>query len=216
MKFLPSTFILFLSALFFTGALIYFLNNDFWQDEMYTITHFIYVPFKAVFTDYHTTNNHILFSFLMKSYQKLFLPSGIEFILWHPFLFRLVPFLISLFNAFLFYRLVLKYYGKPTAVIALSFWLTTICLIDFGVQLRGYSLNILVCTIQYFNFLRVLRKEEVSWSDILVLFVVSLFSLFVMPSNIYLFLSYLFFCGLLFIKPPIGKLFTENRALRKN
>ena len=63
MKYPPSSFIVFLSALFFTSALLYFFNNDFWQDEIYTITHFIYVPFKTVVTDYHTTNNHILFFF---------------------------------------------------------------------------------------------------------------------------------------------------------
>jgi hypothetical protein len=216
MKYLHSRFILFLSILFFTGALLYFLNNDFWQDEIYTITHFIYVPFKIVFTDYHTTNNHILFSVLMKSYQGIFLPGNIDFILLHPFMLRVVPIFISLFNAVLFYRLALKYYGKATALTGLSFWVTTICLVDFGVQLRGYSLNILACTIQYFSFLHFLRKEIITWRNIVVLATIFLITLLIMPTNIYLFLSYILLCGLLLLIPSVGTLFIPIRVRRAN
>ena len=216
MKYPPSTYIVFLSALFFTGSLLYFFNNDFWQDEIYTITHFIYVPFKTVVTDYHTTNNHILFSFLMKSYQELFLPGGVDFILYHPFLFRAIPVFISLFSAFLFYRLVVRYYGKAAALTGFSFWVTTICLVDFGAQIRGYSLNILICMIQYFNFLHVLRKETIKWRNIFVLAGLSFITLLVMPTNIYLLLSYMLLCGLLLLKPSLGKLLTASHVRRAN
>lgn len=211
-----STFIGFLSALFFTGALLYFFNNDFWQDEIYTITHFIYVPFKTVLTDYHTTNNHILFSFLMKGYRELFLPDGTDFILFHPFLLRVIPIFISLFSAFLFYRLVARYYGKAAALTGLSFWVTTICVVDFGAQIRGYSLTILVCMIQYFNFLHLLRKETVTWRNICVLAGLSFITLLVMPTNIYVLLSYMLLCGLLLLKPYLAKLFTTIQVRRAN
>ena len=39
------------------------LNNDFWNDELYTLDKFTFVPISQTLWDYHVPNNHIFFQF---------------------------------------------------------------------------------------------------------------------------------------------------------
>ena len=48
------------------------LNNDLWNDEIYTLEKFTLVHiFKTTITDYHVPNNHILYNIFNHFYLKL-------------------------------------------------------------------------------------------------------------------------------------------------
>ena len=109
----------FLSIIAFFLGLLYFINNDFWQDEIYSVYHFVFVPAKTTITDYHTTNNHILFSLILNLYRTLFGFQQIS-VLNQPWLLRIIPFIISVINVITLFKLSEREYGRTTAVIVTS------------------------------------------------------------------------------------------------
>ncbi|MFK7775093.1 MAG: hypothetical protein AB8F94_23330 [Saprospiraceae bacterium] len=44
------------------------LNLDFWNDEIYTLKHFIFAPIATTLSDYHVPNNHIFFNLINNIY----------------------------------------------------------------------------------------------------------------------------------------------------
>ena len=38
------------------------INLDFWNDEIYTLKHFVFAPITTTLSDYHVPNNHIFFN----------------------------------------------------------------------------------------------------------------------------------------------------------
>ena len=49
------------------------LNNEMWNDEIYTLLHFVLVPLQTTLFDYHVPNNHIFFSLLIKNHMFNFI-----------------------------------------------------------------------------------------------------------------------------------------------
>ncbi len=202
------------SLLLFFLALVFFLNNDFWQDEIYTIEHFIFVSWNIFLTDYHSTNNHIFFNGVVKFFANLFGINSTLQALEHPYLLRIFPFLFTVLSVIIFYRGFSKHYGKMFAETGVSILCTTVVLLDFGAQLRGYSLSILLSIIQYFTFLNII-KYKYRKPQFIILFLVTASSLLCLPTNIYLVFTYLFFCTVLFLKPSVSIHFLNKKLSRK-
>jgi hypothetical protein len=202
------------SLLLFCLALVFFLNNDFWQDEIYTIEHFIFVSWNIFLTDYHSTNNHIFFNGVVKFFANLFGINSTLQALEHPYLLRIFPFLFTVLSVIIFYRGFSKHYGKMFAETGVSILCTTVVLLDFGAQLRGYSLSILLSIIQYFTFLNII-KYKYRKPQFIILFLVTASSLLCLPTNIYLVFTYLFFCTVLFLKPSVSIHFLNKKLSRK-
>ncbi len=160
----------------------YFLNNDFWQDEVYTLEHFVFVPWKTVLTDYHSTNNHILFSATVKAVSSLFGITSMYEAMERPYLVRLVPFLFTILSVLFFYLNTKKHYGREFAITGTSVLCTSILFIDFGIQLRGYSLSIFLSIVNYFIFLKVIKQRP--GRGLLLLFETTLLYLLCLPTNI--------------------------------
>ena len=93
-----------ISFLFFAGIQLFFLQNDFWQDEVYTLFHFVFVPLHTTITNYHSTNNHVLFSVLNNIIKQIFNFSQLSDVLLHPYLLRSIPTIISLLTVFIIYK----------------------------------------------------------------------------------------------------------------
>ncbi|MCU7550027.1 hypothetical protein OCK74_12945 [Chitinophagaceae bacterium LB-8] len=193
----------------FCSGLIFFLCNDFWQDEVYTLVHFDFVPFKTTLFDYHSTNNHVLFNVSVQWFARIFGINDIKSALEAPYLLRLIPFLYSILGVVIFYFGARNHYGRHFAEVGVSIWCTSIVIIDFGVQLRGYSLSILLTLLQYFVFLDLLKNKP-TFKKVAYFILLSGLSLLCLPTNIYINVSYLIFCFTLCLFP-----FTSYTFLKK-
>lgn len=191
-----------------------FLHNDFWQDEIYTLQHFVFVPWKTVLTDYHSTNNHILFSVLVKALTGLAGMHSLVDAIETPYLVRAVPFFFALLSVIFFYRGMLKHYGRSFALTGVSVFCTSIVFVDFAVQLRGYSLSILITVLLLFAFIDFFKNDSNRW-HVFILFLLNGLNLLCLPTNIYLSVAILFFCLLLFIRPEVAVLFFNKKVQRR-
>jgi len=203
------------SVLIYLILTAYFLTNDFWQDEIYTIDHFVFQSWKTVFTDYHSTNNHIAFNGIVKFLITILDISQVKTVMTNPWIIRLVPYCFSLLSLVVLYRAARNYYGLDVALAATSVLATSIVFVGFGVQLRGYSFTILLSTIQYFSFLQLLNGVKTNRSAI-VLFSATILNLICLPTNIYLVASYLLFCAIILFVPKLNQNVFDIKSLRKN
>ncbi len=215
-KHLFGKLLLSLSFLFFVVVLFVFLQNDFWQDEIYTLVHFVFVPLHTTVTDYHSTNNHVLFSLLNNLVRSCFFYQSLSSVLLHPYLLRIVPVTISLLTIVLLYRQITKAYGKCAAIICSSIWLTTFPLLCFASQFRGYALSVLLIMLQYFYFEKAIKTNSVSLQQWLLLLLFTNLSLLCLPTNIYIEASYLLLCIILFIKPNLSIYFFDTTVQKSD
>ncbi len=208
-------FILLITLSIFSYCLTYLLNNDFWQDEIYTLEHFIFVPLKTTLFDYHSTNNHIAFNVVVSLFARVFGMKNTFDALEMPYLLRLFPLIFSLLGLVFFYRGLNKHYGHSFAELGVSIWCTSIVFIDFGVQLRGYSLSIFLTVLQYFVFLDMM-KGNISILRLLSFTLLTALSLLCLPTNIYIALFYLIFCFIIFLAPDVSHFFFNRKVPAKD
>lgn len=76
------------------------------------------------------------------------------------YLVRSVPSLFAALSGICIYRGMLKHYGRLFALAGISVFCTSIVYVEFAVQVRGYSLRILITVLQLFALLNVVRKEH--------------------------------------------------------
>ncbi|MBX2932109.1 MAG: hypothetical protein KF781_09200 [Chitinophagaceae bacterium] len=203
-------FIIFASCILFIAIVLSHINNDFWQDEIYTLVHFVFTPFSTTLFDYHVANNHILFNFLLNIERQLLGINDIKEVLFHPFYVRVIPFIISIIGIVVFYVAMKKLYGNKFALIALSVYVTTFSLINFSVQLRGYALNVLLCTILVYYFIKSFKEQYFSNTHFLKLLFATLLVVVCLPVNIYLISAMVMLPILLLIKPTLSPYISNN------
>ena len=68
------------------------LNLDFWNDEIYTLKNFVFVPLSTTLLDYHVPNNHIFFNFLNNVYLKTIGIENLFDLMNNPAQLRILPF----------------------------------------------------------------------------------------------------------------------------
>ncbi|MCZ2299567.1 MAG: glycosyltransferase family 39 protein, partial [Chitinophagales bacterium] len=209
------TAITLISCIFFIFSSLFFINNDFWQDEIYTLTHFVFTPFTTTLFDYHVANNHIAFNFLLNVLRRVGGINEVQEILNHPYYFRILPFTISVLNLLVIYVTSKQLYHKKFALIATSVFATTFTAINFSVQLRGYSLNILVCTLLMYYFLKMIKMQDFQLKNFIALLLLSACSIFVLPTNVYLVIALCVLIMLFFINPSLQNYFLENKFKRR-
>lgn len=211
----PVTFVLLSSFLFFCGVLFYFLPNDYWQDEVYTLYHFVFVSPATTLTNYHSTNNHVLYSLLCNGIRVLLGFTQLSQALLHPYVLRSIPVVLSIAAVIIFYKKTATGYGKEAAIICASIWLTTFPVLCFGSQMRGYALSIFIVTLQYFSFSRIIQSGRITGLRWLSLFAFTSLSLLCLPTNIYIEASYGLLCAILFVLPSFS-IFLFNVSVPKN
>ncbi|HNE92605.1 MAG TPA: hypothetical protein PKZ66_00665 [Chitinophagaceae bacterium] len=180
-----SKLIVLITCFVFLGCALFFINNNFWQDEIYTLIHFVFVPFKTALTNYHNANNHILFSLVLNIHKQIAGINNLQQALLNPVYFRIIPFIISTFSFIIFYTITAKIYGKQIALIASSVFASTFALLNFSVQLRGYSLSTFLAIIQTYYFLKIIKNQVVLKTDFIKLFIATSLCIFCLPVNVY-------------------------------
>lgn len=177
--------ILYLLFVIVVAQLVYLSFNEFWQDELYSIYHFQLVPFTTILFDYHTTNNHILYNFLCSIFLKANNLLSFSEVLEKPYLLRSLSGLFSLFSIVLLYRKSRKNYGKDAAYLIVFVLLTSVIFIDFCMQARGYSLGMLLVTLQVFTFHELRKGWYKDIGKICQLGVYSVLLMLLLPTNVY-------------------------------
>jgi hypothetical protein len=175
----------FIVVLIASVANLLFINNELWQDELYTLDHFVLVPIGTTLTDYHSSNNHIVFSLIANIYLKARGVNSLGQILNDPIIIRILPYLFTLLSVASFYLLSKKIFGSLLTTIASIVFLTSLQTYSFGTQVRGYALEVLLCTL---HFLLILRYKQTGNNKLLFfILVIGTLELVNLPSTLYLY-----------------------------
>jgi hypothetical protein len=202
------------TIILFILAHLFFINNDFWQDEIYTLVYFVFESYKTILTNYQNTNNHILFNFLIKTIGHGLGIRNLLASLEQPYILRLILLCITLITLRIFYKVTSAHYGRSFAETSTIILCTTIVYLNFAVQLRGYSLSILFIIWQFSAITRVLNSKKLTTAAF-YLFLSTLLALLCIPTNLYLTASYFIFCALLTIWPGISNIFFQHPIPRR-
>jgi len=165
------------------------INIDFWNDEIYTIQHFVFTSLYNIVSDYHSSNNHIFFNLINNIYLKITSIDSISTLFDNPWKLRIVPFIYSVFTAYFTYKTGAKFLNRTVGLLALIILMTTLPYYNFSLQIRGYGLSMMLCVmlvyylLSYFNNLK--RKELIKTGLLACLLFYSI------PSNLYFLLSIL-------------------------
>ncbi|WNJ20119.1 hypothetical protein [Pontibacter sp. G13] len=117
------------------------MQLDFWNDELYTLKFFTFVPISQTLTDYHVPNNHLFCNLLNNLYLKLAGIDSMEQLMDHPVLLRMVPAAYALWTLLGIYRLGKRLVSRETGWLTALVLLTSLPYVWFVVQIRGYGLS---------------------------------------------------------------------------
>jgi hypothetical protein len=129
------------------------LMLELWNDELYSFLFFQRVPMLQTVTDYHETNNHVLYNLIQNLWIRITGNSELSWYLERPWLLRVPTFIYSLVSCVTLGSGLLRRYGPGIAVLGLTLLLTSIPYFNFAMQGRAYGLLIMVGTLQLFGFL---------------------------------------------------------------
>ncbi len=177
--------IILIAFLFFFAFKYQDLYLGFWNDEVYSLQHFVFVPWSNVFNDYHVPNNHILFNAINKLYYSLIGIHDLATALRHPEKLRML-FLIYVFVCFTYmFKLISFISNRKMAAIGLTILIGTIPFLNYSLQARGYMLSTsLVAGLLYHLYAYL---HSCRWFHLIVLSIYSFALAYISPSN-YLFL----------------------------
>lgn len=168
------------------------LHLDFWNDEIYTLKNFVFVPLSTTLSDYHVPNNHIFFNLINNIYLKIINVENLFDLMDQPFLIRLFPFLYSILTLSYVYFFGKKFFNIAVGILSVIILLSSISFFNFGLQLRGYSLSmmLLVMLIYHsFNYIKEKKKRDVA-----LMIILSCLAFYTVPVNLYPILGvFLFF-----------------------
>jgi len=170
------------------------INLDFWNDEIYTLKHFTFVPLEAIVTDYHVPNNHVLFNLINSIYLKVFGVGTIYTLMDTPYVLRVIPLIYAFLTLFITYKIGRKFFNRQVGLMGCIALMTTLAYYNFSLQIRGYGLSTLLlgCIVYYsLSYLRSSKKRLV-----LIIIVLSALLFYTIPSNIYGIACVMFIVGL--------------------
>ncbi len=176
----------------------FYLYNDLWQDEIYTLDNFVLVPLSQTISDYHSTNNHIIFNLFANFYLQVLHINRIETLLNNPYIIRLLPFSFSLFGLLIFYLSFKKLYGSLYAILTTSIYLSSIQFYTFACQVRGYSMDLLFVIILLNSIFLYKKNQEIKYLSFII--VSGTLLLINLPSTIYFFLTLILLIFYAFLK----------------
>ena len=201
--------LLFATVLF--GWLVYsFVNVDFWNDEIYTLKAFTFVPLHTTLTDYHAPNNHVFLNLVDNLYLRLLGINTLKQLMQTPYKLRCLMVFYALLTAIYLYLFVRAVSNKNTAALAIVILLSTMPYCNFFWEVRGYGLSTLFnAAILYHGYH---FSEQLRWKNaIALLFCVSL-CIYTLPTNLYLMIAWLGFIFLQLVCTQFYLYYTQKRA----
>lgn len=169
-----------------------YLFLDLWNDELYTLEHFVFVPKLITVTDYHVPNNHVFASLLLGVWTQAQGIHGLHDILEVPWNLRLLMLMITAGGVALTYlagEQTLRYAGLLSALV-LCF---TIPFLNFSLQVRGYGISMALMAAMLW-----LVTSRCTWWTLIALTLCSALMAYTIPSNYYPVVAVGAGCGLCF------------------
>jgi hypothetical protein len=177
-------FLIFLPFLFWLRR---YLNIDFWYDEVFTLTNYVFCPIAKTLSDYSFPNNHIFANLLNNLYLRILGIKDIYQLLATPYKIRLLELFYTGVGLFYLYRIGKEFFDENVAFLSLSVLTTTVTYYNFVLQVRGFSLSLMLVTILLFYILKYIEAPRPLSALIIILS--TAFLLYAIPSNLYLLLG---------------------------
>src|SRR6185436_19317157 len=181
--FLNKKFLLFLALLPFFYMTYSFASLDFWNDEMYSLRYFTFVPLATTVTDYHVPNNHIFFNLLNQIFLRTAGISDLHRLMDDPFLIRLLPFIYSLGTLFYLWLTGKKFFNEFTAFLSVAILATTFPFFSYFLQMRGYGLSMFFLMVMIYHTWNL--ESNFSRKDFLLVVLAVCLSIYTIPLNLY-------------------------------
>ncbi|MEM6966526.1 MAG: glycosyltransferase family 39 protein [Bacteroidota bacterium] len=175
------------------------LRLDFWNDEIYTLKNFVFVPISTTLTDYHIPNNHIFFNLLNNIFLKLIGIHHLHDLMENPILVRILPFTYALMTLWLVYFFGKKFFSLSVGILSVIILLTSVGFFNFGLQVRGYSLSMLLLMTMIYGSASYIRADKNKYLYLTA--VAACLAFFTVPINIYPILgtaTFFFFASVFF------------------
>ena len=144
--------------LFFIVIHIGHLKADFWNDEIYSLTHFSLVSTETTIVDYHTTNNHIFYNLINNIYLKFLGISSIYELMDASYILRILPLMYGLVTLIYTHKIVKRFFSRTLALITIILLITNIPYYNFVIQLRGYGLSTMLLTMTIYYTLVCIQR----------------------------------------------------------
>ena len=168
---------------YFLYQIIPQLNNNLWNDEFITILSFILVPFKTTLTNYHTSNNHILFSIFSHFYLQALGITSSTYTLENPWILRLPMLFVSIATLLMMYKTGKMIGGRSVGLLSMAILATTIPFHNFCLQLRGYPFSMFFDTLIIYSIASYFKEGRKKY---LILLAISIWlTFYTIPSNLY-------------------------------
>ena len=181
-------------SLLFLSVFYFRINNDFWNDEIYTLKHFVFTDFYSTITDYHVPNNHIFFNLINSIYLKTIGIESLSDLMDSPYVLRIIPFLYTSFTVIFTYKIGRLLFDRRSALLAVTILISSIPFFNFALQIRGYGLSSLLFIILSYRIFLCL-KGQLS-CNLLLNALLSCLLIYTVPSNFYTVFCLLFFLSL--------------------
>lgn len=197
--------------LFIVFSIIQFthLNIDFWNDEIYTIKHFILTPISNTLSDYHVPNNHIFFNLIQNIYLKLIGINNLRDVFETPWKLRIIPLIYSFATVYFTYQIGQKNINRTTGLLSIILLITTLPFYTFSLQIRGYGLSIMLGVVLVHQLLSYLKKPNTT--TLITTGVIACLLFYTIPSNLYFLLSILFGLGIFSVQNHKTKSIISNK-----
>ena len=175
--------VLLLAAPYFWLTARDYLRLDLWFDEILSLNRFILVPFTKTVTDYSSTNNHIFFSVLTRKTLKVLGFTRLSALLEQPWILRSLMLVVATATILALYLVGRRFLGRRTGALAAVILATTVPFYNFAVQVRGYTLSmLLLCLLLFFVWS---MEERVSVAGAAGAAIASALMVYTIPLNLY-------------------------------
>lgn len=190
-------------------VMIEYINLDFWRDELYSLDNFVFVPITTVVTDYHAPNNHILSNLINHIYLRSLGIDDVD-LLRDPWKIRILMLFYSLITLIYVYRIGKDFFSPLAGILSVIILGSTLPFLNFAVQVRGYSLSIMLTSMMFYYMARYYQKENKK--DALLIVMTVCLAIYAIPSNIYVFASVAIFWLIISFLAILNQRHLDNRT----
>lgn len=159
------------------------INADLWNDEIYTLKNFVFVPISQTVSDYHVPNNHVLFNLINNIYVRLSGIDSLHDLMDNPFVLRTLYLLYAIITAVYLYLIGRKFFSSTTGVLAVILLATNLPWYNFALQIRGYGLSAMLLSMFIYYALACLTTRSIK--NLISVLLLSAALLYTLPSNLY-------------------------------
>jgi hypothetical protein len=163
------------------------INMDFWYDEVFTLVFYTFVPLQETVANYSTPNNHIFFNFINNIFIRAIGIKDLYALMDQPFIIRILPLGYAIISLLYVYLIGRRFFNRFIALLAILILATTIPFYNFSVQVRGFSLSMMLLCMMLFHLWRL--EERIGWIDALLFIISAALSLYAIPLNLYFILA---------------------------